>query len=71
MAIDNLYSRCSTDDIAKIRYEFEDFRRKEQFKKKKGLTKKEKKEREEILKRRKNEDTENYKTKGLTLNFFF
>ena len=34
MAIDNLYLRCSTDDIAKIRYDFEDFRRKEQFKKK-------------------------------------
>ena len=29
MAIDNLYSRCSLDEIAKIRYDFEDFRRKE------------------------------------------
>ena len=30
MAIDNLYVRCSIDDIAKIRYDFEDYRKKDQ-----------------------------------------
>ena len=28
MAIDNLYLRCSADEIAKIRYDFEDYRKK-------------------------------------------
>ena len=63
MGIDNLYLRCSADEIAKIRYDFEEYRKKELCFKK-GLSKKEKKEREEMMRRKKNENTENYKAKG-------
>jgi len=63
MAIDNMYLRCSVYEIAKIRYDFEDYRKKELLNKI-GLSKKEKKAREEMLKRKKNENIENYKAKG-------
>ena len=68
MAIDNLYVRCSVDEIAKIRYDFEDYKKKDQQLKKGLLSKKEKKQREEMLKKKKSEDNDNYKTKGKKYN---